>query len=81
MNAPEIESKIGDKNGRIIKLVSTDLSRDQLIDELCLTALGRPPRQTERKVAERLFSMQPPKQAAEDFLWTLLNSYDFLFIR
>ncbi|MEO1972066.1 MAG: DUF1549 and DUF1553 domain-containing protein [Pirellulaceae bacterium] len=81
MNAPEIESKIGDKNGRIVKLVSTDLSRDHLIDELCLTAIGRPPRQTERKVAERLFSMQPPQQAAEDFLWTLLNSYDFLFIK
>ena len=81
MNAPEIEAKIGDENGRIVKLLNTDLSRDQVIDELCLRALGRLPSQKEREVAERLFSVQPPRQAAEDFLWTLLNSYDFLFIK
>jgi hypothetical protein len=32
-------------------------------------------------VAKQLFSQEPFELAAQDFLWTLLNSYDFLFIR
>ncbi len=43
--------------------------------------LGRPPRDKEWQVAKRLFSLHPPRPAAEDYLWTLLNSYDFLFIQ
>ena len=46
-----------------------------------LAALGRRPRQKEIRVAQRLFSAATPRQAAEDFLWALLNSYDFLFVQ
>jgi hypothetical protein len=48
---------------------------------LCFAALGRPPGDKERRVAQRLFSTAPVQGAAEDFLWTLLNSYEFLFIQ
>ena len=37
--------------------------------------------EVERKIAARLFKGSPTKrQATEDFLWAILNSYDFLFI-
>jgi hypothetical protein len=32
-------------------------------------------------VARRLFDAAPPREAAEDYLWTLLNSYDFVLIK
>ncbi len=81
MNAPEIEAKISDERGRVALLLRTKLSRDELVEELCLTALGRLPESKELEVAERLLSDQPTRHAAEDFLWALLNSYDFLFIK
>ena len=61
------------------RLNSSD--RDNLIEELCLVSLGRSARNKEMKVAEELFEAAEPRRAAEDFLWTLLNSYDFLFIQ
>lgn len=81
MNAPEIEAKITNPNGRVAKLLAKRASRDAIVEEICLTALGRMPNEKERNVAKTLFSAESPKQAAEDFLWALLNSYDFLFVR
>jgi hypothetical protein len=81
MNAPEIDRKITNPNGRVAKLIAMDASQEQIVEELCLTVLGRFPEQKERIVAGNLFSEESPRQAAEDFLWTLLNSYDFLFVR
>ena len=81
MNAPEIEAKIVDPRGRIAALINSNISRKQLVEALCLSALGRPPGEKERKIAARLFAGETTeRQAAEDFLWALLNSYDFLFI-
>ena len=80
MNAPEINDKIAFPEGRISQLLERKASRAEIIEELCLAALGRPPHEKERRVAERLFEQsQNERRAGEDFLWTLLNSYDFLF--
>jgi Protein of unknown function (DUF1553)/Protein of unknown function (DUF1549) len=90
-NAPEVESKIASPEGRVAKLFAgrpanskhrlSEQDRDALVEELCLVTVGRPPNNKEMKVAEQLFIASLPRQAAEDFLWTLLNSYDFLFIQ
>jgi len=90
-NAPEVESKLASDQGRVAKLFSSytlndqgrlsSLDRDSLIEELCFTSLGRSANNKEMKVAEELFDAGEPRRAAEDFLWTLLNSYDFLFIQ
>ena len=81
MNAPEVETKITSADGRAAKLVHAGADTAKLVDELCLAALGRFPRDAELQIAQRLFETAPPRQAAEDFLWTLLNSYDFLFVK
>ena len=81
MNAPEVEIKISSADGRVARLVESGAATAVLVDELCLATLGRFPRDSEQQLAQQLFETAPPQQAAEDFLWTLLNSYDFLFIK
>jgi hypothetical protein len=81
MNAPEIEKKLADPNGRVARLIAQKLTEEQLIEELCLAALGRPSSEKERRAAKKLFAASPPREAAQDFLWVLLNSHDFLFTR
>jgi hypothetical protein len=81
MNAPEVEAKLASPEGRIARLLKAGVGRAELVDELCIAALSRPAGEKERQVAERLFATAPPQAAAEDFLWTLLNCYDFLFVQ
>ena len=81
MNAPEIERKISHPKGRVARLVASGASQNHVIEELCLAALGRFPSKVEQQIAQELFAGAPPREAAEDFLWTLLNSYDFIFVR
>lgn len=88
MNAPEVEAKVSSATGRVARLVRTGASDEAIIDELCLAALGRTPREAERTIARKLREsarasnpVAARQQAAEDFLWTLLNSYDFLFVK
>ena len=81
MNAPEVEAKLANSSGRIARLIKAGTSRPEMIEELCFAALCRPSGDKERQVAERLFSKAPAQTAAEDFLWTLLNSYEFLFVQ
>jgi hypothetical protein len=81
MNAPEIERKLADPTGRVARLLGQKLTEEQIVEELCLAALGRPSGEKERRAAKKLFAASPPREAAQDFLWALLNSHDFLFTR
>jgi hypothetical protein len=81
MNAPEIERKITSKAGRVARLLRDKAGEAKIVEELCLAALGRPAGEKERRAARKLFGQGPPDQAAQDFLWALLNSYEFLFVR
>ena len=81
MNAPEIERKLADSTGRIARLIEQKKSEGQIVEELCLTALGRLPGEKEIRAARKLFAAGPPREAAQDFLWAMLNSHEFLFVR
>jgi hypothetical protein len=81
MNAPEIERKIADPRGRVARLIEKKLTEDEIVEELCLAALGRPSGEKERRAAKKLLTASPPREAAQDFLWALVNSHDFLFTR
>ena len=81
MNAPEVERKVAHAEGRLARLAQSSASQSQIVEELCLAALGRMPNEKERKVATELFRGESRQAAAEDFLWTLLNAYDFLFVQ
>ncbi|MSR60228.1 MAG: DUF1549 domain-containing protein [Planctomycetaceae bacterium] len=81
MNAPEVEAKVSDPAGRVARLVAAGVNEDKIVEELCLAAIGRFPTARHKSTARKLFASSTPREAAEDFLWTLLNSYDFLFVK
>jgi hypothetical protein len=80
MNAPEMQAKITSPTSRLARLLKENARAEMIVEELCLAALGRLPGEKEKRAAQKLFTREPLEQAAQDFLWVLLNSYDFLFI-
>ncbi|MBI3860578.1 MAG: DUF1553 domain-containing protein [Planctomycetia bacterium] len=81
MNAPEVEAKVAHPSGKVAGLIESGATEEQIVEELCLAAIGRYPTPQHKAAARSLFASSSPREAAEDFLWTLLNSYDFLFIK
>ena len=85
MNSPEIMAKIRHREGNAARIAGGSSEPDQIIDELCLTALARLPRDDERIAMREAFSTSMDSnsgdkhQAAEDILWALLNSKEFLY--
>jgi hypothetical protein len=92
MNDQRINTAIASAKGTAARAVAgLDSPRlnDAAITELYLVALSRPPRPAELKFARRLREMlrerpeetapkDSPKDQAEDLLWALLNSGEFL---
>ncbi len=81
MNAPEISAKLSSSSGRISKLAASDKSSNEILNDFALAAWGRLPSDRERAAATKIFSQSDRRQAAEDLMWAMLNSYDFLFVR
>lgn len=80
MNSPQIHRKISHAGGRIAKLVRESTDDDYVVEELYLTFFNRFPVQKERQVALEHFGRSKNRQqAAEDLVWTMLNSLEFLF--
>ncbi len=82
MNSPEIAAKIRAREGTAYRLATGPLTPDQIVEELSLATLSRPPTARERRVLIGLFQEAPDRKAgAEDVLWSLLNSREFVFNR
>ena len=81
LNAPEIWEKISHRRGRARQLAASSATPLEIIDELYLTTLTRLPMEPERALALELFnhSDYDRRAAAEDLLWSLLNTKEFLF--
>jgi hypothetical protein len=80
MNSPNIQTKIADRSGRVRQLLRGGKSDDAIIEELYLTAFSRFPTSDERKTARQNFAQRADRQsAAEDLLWALMNSLEFVF--
>ena len=75
--------KIRAADGRLMTLLKSKKSDAEVIDELMLVALGRLPRDGERKVL--LAHLESRREAGgriaafEDYVWALLNTKEFLF--
>ncbi len=82
LNAPEIDAKIGHHRGRVKQLLTSRRSSADIVRELYLATYSRPPDDRELSVAvEYLDSAAADRSsaAAEDLLWTLMNTTEFLF--
>jgi hypothetical protein len=80
MNNSGINGKIADKQGRIAKAFAQKQPLDQMLEEVYLSALSRYPSQEEKKQALALITKsKAPQTTAEDLLWVLINSKEFVF--
>ena len=80
MNGKPINDKLASKDGRIAKLLAAKTPDDKLIEELYLSSVSRFPTKQEQAIAQKNLTGAKDKQkAAEDVLWALLNSKEFLF--
>ena len=81
LNAPEIEKKIQALDGHVTTLSRSSLSNADLIREISLATVGRPPGNKELRIGSQLLLDKDRRQGIEDFMWVMLNSYDFLFVK
>jgi hypothetical protein len=82
VNGSTIADAIADEGGRIAKLILAGASERQLVEELYLAALSRPPEPKELDYAQTYLARATNRaERAQDLLWALLNSNAFLFNR
>jgi hypothetical protein len=79
MNGENVHVKV--KDGAVVqKLLDEGKTPPQVVAELYLRCLSRPPTQEESKaIEEQLAGAADPRAAVEDVFWALLNSREFLF--
>ena len=80
MNSTETMAKISHRQGRAIKLATSTLSDDKIIEELYLAALARLPRDEELALMRSAFQAPETtrRKAVEDIMWALLNTREFV---
>ncbi|WP_309717732.1 DUF1549 domain-containing protein [Armatimonas sp.] len=80
MNGKGINEKLANKTGRIAKLIEAKTPDVKLVQELYLASVSRPPDQDETfDAVMSLREAKDKRKEAEDILWALLNSKEFLF--
>jgi len=80
INSDELQQKVTHAKGRVAQLLEQKTPDAEFVADLYLATLNRPPQATETTVATRLLAESPSrKEAAEDILWVLLNSTEFVF--
>lgn len=81
MNSKALQAKLSNDNGRARKLAASDKSPAEIVTELYLTSLNRPPTDEELQIATAAFSATDTTRqtATEDVFWALLNSAEFVF--
>lgn len=81
MNSPDLQNHVTSDKGRAAQLADSSLTNDQVIEELYLLVYGRFPDNDERKIGRDLFTTHgmSRRRAAQDLMWALLNTPEFLF--
>jgi hypothetical protein len=86
VNGKTVSDAVGDSNGRVAKAILSGKPDKELVEELYLASLNRPPTPEETESGLRylttaeLGSMARGRAArAQDLLWALVNSKAFLY--
>jgi hypothetical protein len=80
MNAPKIHAKVTDDEGRAARLAASDRTAAEIVEELYLSTYSRYPTHEETAELAPLFgdSAEKRRMAAEDVLWALINTPEFM---
>jgi hypothetical protein len=82
LNSEAIMAKIAHPQGRVAKLLAAKKTDAEMLAELYLATVGRPPTGEEQTTLLKLRAETPDAKAFyEDLLWSLVNSKHFLFVR
>jgi len=82
LNGVTLNGKIGEKTGRVEKLIAAKVPLPKAIEELYLVTWSRLPSPDEAKKAEGWVKSAPSvRDGLQDLLWVLTNSREFLFNR
>lgn len=81
MNSRDMYSRIQSSNGNSAKWAKTEMTPDQIVEEIYLTAYSRYPTIEEKRLGRSLFEKEGAKrqQVIEDLMWALLNTPEYLF--
>lgn len=81
MNAPQLHQRVTSDEGLVAQLAKSQLSTEKVVEEIYLLVYSRLPDEAEREIGRQLFAEQETsrRQAAEDLLWALLNTPEFMF--
>jgi hypothetical protein len=81
MNAPAIHAKVTNDDGLPARLAAGDKTPEEITEELYLAVYSRFPDEEELAIARQFFQQEGTnrRQAAEDMLWALLNTPEFIF--
>jgi hypothetical protein len=76
----EVHAKVRSDTGRLAILAASDRPVEEIVEELYLSALARPPSKGEmERWKEHLSGADRRREALEDLGWVLINSKEFLF--
>ena len=74
-------AKLNDPQGRLPRLLRATADDGQVIEELYLAALSRPPSEEELQIQKQHVAQAASRlDGMRDVLWSLLNVREFLFI-
>jgi hypothetical protein len=80
-NGDTVAKKVADKSGRVMKLLEAKTEHEELVMQLYLAALCRPPSEAELQLSGEVLKQSPtPAEGYQDLLWALINSKQFLFV-
>lgn len=81
MNSPNLHRKVTADAGRAARLAASTKTPREIVDELYLLAYSRLPTEDERTICLRVFAEKDAtrRQAAEDLMWALINTPEFVF--
>jgi hypothetical protein len=83
INGNSILRRVTDPNSRVAQSLKQNMTDEALIEELYLWSLARRPSPQETAVATKHFQSYGADRAAaaQDLMWGLLNSRDFVLVR
>lgn len=81
MNAPQLHQKVTSDQGRAAALAASDLTPDQIVEQVYLLVYSRLPVDEERTIGRELFAEKDitRRRATEDLMWALINTPEFMF--